>query len=183
MQDVHNTDEMLVVQELKGDAEDSVAADSRAFERSRSFFDLPQDDEAGDVSSLQTTVWPLPQYGDHSEGLSSTSTSKQAAFNFQLPTQPLVLEPDIAHSAIVRIAHPDTNTRIPSPLSSFGSSLQISSHHSPQYYSQLAQLTATQCAIVSSLDQLQGDAIYGVWITDVYERVTQVIETTQEEFR
>lgn len=168
----HNT-----VQELKGDAEAS-----RVSEQSyRSFFDLPQNDEGINVSSRQTPVGPLPQYGDYSEGLSSASTSKQVAS--QLPTPPLALEPETPHSAIVRVAHPCTVTRTPSPLSSFGSSLQISSHYSPQYYSQLAQLTATQLAIVSSLDQLQGDAIYGVWITDVYERVTQVIETTQEEFR
>ncbi|KAG2349799.1 hypothetical protein BDR05DRAFT_955652 [Suillus weaverae] len=170
----HNT--MLVVQELEGDAEDS-----RVFEQSyHSFFDLPQNDEGRNVSSRQTSVGPLPQYGDYSEGLSSASTSKQVAS--QLPTPPLAVEPETPHSAIFRVAHPCTVTRTPSPLSSFGSSLQISSHYSPQYYSQLAQLTATQLAIVSSLDQLQGDAIYGVWITDVYERVTQVIEITKEEF-
>ncbi|KAG2111637.1 uncharacterized protein F5147DRAFT_93895 [Suillus discolor] len=46
----HNTDEMLVVQELKVDVEDSIAADSRTFEQSyRSFFDLPQNDEGRNV--------------------------------------------------------------------------------------------------------------------------------------
>ncbi|KAG1878015.1 hypothetical protein DFJ58DRAFT_753702 [Suillus subalutaceus] len=178
----HNTDEMLVVQEFKGDAEDSMAADSRAFEQSyRSFFDLPQNDEGRNVSSPQTPAGPLPRYGDHNEGLSSASTSKQAAS--QLLTPLLAREPETPHSAIVRVAHLCTVMRTPSPLSSFGSSLQISSQYSPQYYSQLAQLTATQLAIVSNLYQLQGDAIYGVWITAVYERVTQVIEITQEEFR
>ncbi|KAG1827198.1 uncharacterized protein BJ212DRAFT_37681 [Suillus subaureus] len=172
---------MLVVQELEGDAEDSIAADSRAFEQSyRSFFDLPQNDEGRNVSSPQTPAGPSLQYGDHSEGLSSASTSKQAAS--QLPTPLLALEPETPHSAIVLAAHPCTVMRTPSPLSSFGSSLQNSSHYSPQYYSQLAQLTATQVAIVSSLYQLQDGAIYGVWIADVYDRVTQVIETTQEEF-
>jgi hypothetical protein len=178
---VHNTDEMLVVQEFNGDAEDSVAADPPAFEQSyRSFFDLPQNDEGRNNSSPQNLVGSLQQYGDHSEGLSSASTSRQAAS--QLPSPPLALEPETPYSAIVRAAHPYTVMRTPSPLSSFGTSLQISSHSSPQYYSQLAQLTATQLAIVSSLNQLQGNAIYGVWITDVYERVTQMIEITQEEF-
>lgn len=178
-----NTDEMLVVQELKGDAEDSIAADSRAFKQSyHSFFDLPQNDEGRNISSPRTPAGPLPQYGDYSEGLSSASTSKQAAC--RLPTPLPALEFETPHSAVVRAAHPCTIMRTPSPLSSFGSSLQISSHYSPQYYSQLAQLTATQLAIVSSLYQLQGDTIYrdGVCITRVYERVTQGIKITQEEF-
>lgn len=180
----HDTDaEMFVVQEPRGNAGDSVAADSRA---SRSFFDLPQDDdsEAMDIGSPspQIPVRPLAQdyYGDHFEGPSSASTSKQCVS--QIPTTPpfALGEPE----TIVRVAHPSSYTvaRTLSPLPPFGSSLQTNSHHSPQYYSQLAQLTATRLAIVSSLDQLQGDAIYGVWITDVYERVTQVIETTREEF-
>ncbi|KAG1753406.1 hypothetical protein EDB19DRAFT_1669206 [Suillus lakei] len=162
----------LVAQELEGDAvpgQDSIAADSGAFEQSyHSFFDLPQNDEGGKY------------YGDHSEGLSSTSTSKRAAFKLRTPLP--ALEPETTHSAIVRVAHPHIVARTPSPLSSFGSSLQISSHYSPQHYAQLAQLTATQLAIVSSLSQLQGDTICGVWITNVLERVTRVIETTQEEF-
>ncbi|KAG1832557.1 hypothetical protein DFJ58DRAFT_823123 [Suillus subalutaceus] len=166
----HNTDEMLVVQEFKGDAEDSIAADSRAFEQSY----------RRNVSSPQTPAGPLPRYGDHNEGLSSASTSKQAAS--QLLTPLLAHEPETPHYAIVRVAHPCTVMRTPSPLSSFDSSLQISSQYSPHYYSQLAQLTATQLAIVSNLYQLQGDAIYGVLITAVCERVTQVIEITQEEF-
>ncbi|KAG2078231.1 hypothetical protein BDR04DRAFT_456321 [Suillus decipiens] len=42
----HNADEMLVVQELKGDAEAIIAPDSQAFKQSyRSFLDLPQNDE------------------------------------------------------------------------------------------------------------------------------------------
>ncbi|KAG1832029.1 hypothetical protein EV424DRAFT_80647 [Suillus variegatus] len=157
----HNTDEMLVVQELKEDVEDSIAADSRAFEqscRSFSFFDLPHNDE----------------------GLSSASTSKQTAS--QLPALPLALKHELPHSSIVRMAHPCTVTRTPSPLSSFGSSLQISSHYTPQYYSQLAQLTARQLAIVSILKQPRADEMYGIQIRDVYERVRQVIKTTEEEF-
>ncbi|KAG2158205.1 uncharacterized protein EDB93DRAFT_1120423 [Suillus bovinus] len=186
----HNTDEMLVVQELKGDVEDSIMADdsmaddSRAFEHPyRSFFDLPQNNEGRNVSSPQTPTGLFPQYGDYSESPSFASTSKQVASRF--PTLPLALEPETPHSDIVQVAHPcGTVTRTPSPLSSFGSSLQISSHYSPQYYSQLAQLTATQSAIVSSLNQLQGNAIYGVLISRVYERVTQemVMKITEEEF-
>lgn len=168
---------MFVVQEPKGDAEDSVA--------SRSFFDLPQNDEDMDVGSPPTPVRPLvaQYYGDDFEGPSSASTSKQSIS--QLPTTlPFALGEPKTHSAIVRVAPSSYPVvRTPSPLPPLGSSLQINSHHYPQYYSQLAQLTATRLAIVSSLDQLQGDAIYGVWITDVYERVTQVIETTREEFR
>lgn len=169
---------MFVVQEPKGDAEDSVA--------SRSFFDLPQNDEDMDVGSPPTPVRPLvaQYYGVDFEGPSSASTSKQSIS--QLPTTlPFALGEPKTHSAIVRVAHPSSYTvaRTPSPLPPIGSLLQINSHHTPQYYSQLAQLTATRLAIVSSLDQLQGDAIYGVWITDVYERVIQVIEITREEFR
>ncbi|KAG2157199.1 hypothetical protein DEU56DRAFT_8512 [Suillus clintonianus] len=177
-----NTDEMLVEQALDGDAAHGQAADSGAFEQSYpSFFDLPQNDEGGNVSSPPETVGPLPQYGDYNEGLSFASTSKQAAS--QLPTPFPALEPETIHSAFVRVAHPHTVARTPSPLSSFGSSLQISYQSTPRsYYGQLAQLTATQFAIVSSLSQLQGDNIYGVWITDVFERVIQVIGTTREEF-
>ncbi|KAG1905816.1 uncharacterized protein F5891DRAFT_1006719 [Suillus fuscotomentosus] len=179
----HNTDEMLVVQELKEDVEDSIAADSRAFEqsyRSFSFFDLPHNDEGRNVSSPQTLARPFLQYGDHSEGLSSASTSKQSAS--QLPALPLALKREPPHSSIVRVAHPCTVTRTPSPLSSFGSSLQISSHYTPQYYSQLAQLTATQLAIVSILNQPKADEMYGIQMLDVYKRVRQVIKTTEEEF-
>jgi hypothetical protein len=173
-----NTDEMAVDQELEGDAGDSIAAGSRAFEQPYcSFLDLPQNNE---VSYPQTSTGSLPQYGDHNEGLSFASTSKQAAS--QLPTSLLALEPE-TQSPIVRVAHPWPVMRTPSPLSSFDSSLQISSPYSPQYYSQLAQLTATQTAIVSSLYQPQGDDKYGVRIAHVYERVRQVIpEITQEEF-
>jgi hypothetical protein len=144
-----NTDEMAVDQELEGDAGDSIAAGSHAFEQPYcSFLDLPQNNEVS---------YP--------------------------PTSLLALEPE-TQSPIVRVAHPWPVMRTPSPLSSFDSSLQISSPYSPQYYSQLAQLTATQTAIVSSLYQPQGDDKYGVRIAHVYERVRQVIpEITQEEFR
>ncbi|KAG1791004.1 hypothetical protein EV424DRAFT_1549529 [Suillus variegatus] len=158
--------------------------------------------------------------------LHSASTSKQTAS--QLPALPLALKREPPHSSIVRVAHPCTVTRTPSPLSSFGSSLQISSHYTPQYYSQLAQpqsklhpnflhlshlsvnhlilplfgsslqisshytpqyysqlaqLTATQLAIMSIHNQPQADEMYGIQIPDVYERVRQIIKTTEEEFR
>ncbi|KAG1756690.1 uncharacterized protein EDB91DRAFT_1093937 [Suillus paluster] len=165
--------ETVVAQELEGD--------SGAFDQSysnHSFLDLPQNDQGGGVGFPQTAA-PL-LHGDHSESSSSVLTLTQAAP--ELPTRPPALEPETTHSA-VRVAHPHAVARTPSPLSSFGYSLRISSHPVPQYYGQLAQLTATQDAIVSSLSQLQDNTLYGAWIADVFENVTRVIAITWEEFR
>ncbi|KAG0707673.1 hypothetical protein DFH29DRAFT_894876 [Suillus ampliporus] len=170
-------DETVVAQELEGNSE--IAINSGAFDQlHHSFLDLPQNDhQGGNVDFPQTAAPLLQSY----EGSSSVSTSMAQA-EPQLPTRLPAPEPETTHSAIARVTHPRAVARTPSPLSSFGSSLRISSHSVPQY-NQLAQLTATQLAIVSSLGQLQDNPLYGFWIADVFKSVTQVIETTWEEFR
>ena len=150
-----------------------------------SFFDLPENDQGEDVNSVQTGA-PLPQpYADHGSGSSSNSESPvQAASRLPSPRLLPAPVPETTHSAIVQVADPRTLSRMPSPLSSFGSSLRISPcFQAVSYYGQRAQLRATQLAIVSSLSQLQGDNTpYGIWIADVFESASQAIETTWEEF-
>jgi hypothetical protein len=145
-----------------------------------SFCGLPDDDQGGNVGSVQTgALFPQP-CANHGEGSSSRSPVQAA---FRLPTLP-ALELESSRSVNVQLANPRAAARTPSPLSTFGSSLRIISPRfvSHSSYGQLAQLRTTQRAIVSSLCQLEGNTPYGVWIADVFESVAQVIDTTWEEF-
>ncbi|OJA17965.1 hypothetical protein AZE42_08110 [Rhizopogon vesiculosus] len=182
-----DTEETDVAKELNREVlrtHDSIGVDSGTSNQPHySFFDLPDNDQGGDVDPVQTGA-SLPQsytdHTDHGEGSESSSESPARA----APRLPALLpapEPETIHSTIIQVAGPHSVTRTPSPLSSFGSSLRIGSCFVPQH-GQLAQLRATQLAIVSSLGQLQDNAPYGVWIADVFESVSQVIETTWEEF-
>lgn len=148
---------------------------------SYSFCGLPDDDQGGNLGSVQTGAqFPQP-CANHGEGSSSRSPVQA---EYRLPTLPSAPELESSRSVNVQLANPRAAARTPSPLSTFGSSLRIISPRFVPHssYGQLAQLRATQRAIVSSLCQLEGNTPYGVWITDVFESVAQVIDTTWEEF-
>jgi len=141
---------------------------------------LPDNELGGNIGPLQSDVLPLQSGLNHGDGSSSELIARGASRH---PTLSPALEPETTDFVIEQVADPPIFARTPSPLSSFGSSLHIGPQAcSVPHYGQVARLTETQLAIISSLCQLQGDTLYGVWMTDVFQSVTEMIETTEEEF-